>query len=304
MSDAQQVLASNLYRLKVYTINNGQLQNSLSVPAVTIYDVNRNIIVSNVPATNIGTGIYEYVYSVPSLAAQGVWETVITTNVQVSQNIVTSDYWEVRGAPAQVIVRAVNGVTVPNISADVTITNEGSGGYEYLYEWCVVSAQNNSCGGGDDVSYGSAAKFIQPGEDWNTVLTANVPNPGNYYFKVVAYFGTESSGASRSFTAILPVVTPPSGGTGGGGGGGNNTYNPSVVPSVPSEPSKSQCKGADFNHDNKVNPIDFSILLYFWKTKPPFNNPCVDINTDNRVDSVDFSILLYQWGTGGTAYKK
>ena len=53
---------------------------------------------------------------------------------------------------------------------------------------------------------------------------------------------------------------------------------------------------ADFNNDGKFGSIDFSILLSFWNTKPPFKNPYVDINKDGKVDSIDFSILLYNWG--------
>jgi len=54
------------------------------------------------------------------------------------------------------------------------------------------------------------------------------------------------------------------------------------------------CKGADLNFDGKVNIIDFSILLYFWKqTKPA--NICVDINRDGIVNIIDFSIMMYWW---------
>ncbi|MEK7185457.1 MAG: dockerin type I domain-containing protein, partial [Patescibacteria group bacterium] len=53
--------------------------------------------------------------------------------------------------------------------------------------------------------------------------------------------------------------------------------------------------GADFNGDNEVNSVDFSILLAFWQRLPPFSNPSVDINKDGKINSVDFSILLYQW---------
>lgn len=64
------------------------------------------------------------------------------------------------------------------------------------------------------------------------------------------------------------------------------------------------CVGADFNHDSKVNSIDFSIMLAFWKTLFPFKNPCVDINGDLQVNSIDFSILLYQWGQKPILFKK
>jgi hypothetical protein len=271
-------------------MNGGFAADSYALPLVSLYDADRNLVVSGVAMTKIQTGIYEYIYTVSTGATQGVWETMVAAEVQSGLTLSLNDYWEVRGSPAQVIINSISDNTIPSIAADVTITNEGAGGYEYLYEWCVVSQSNNACGGGDDVFYASAAKFIQPGENWNTTLTADVQEPGDYYFKLVVYFGTDSSGASRSFTAIVggsptPSPTPPQGPLGGGG--------------VIQSPVPTTYKGADLNKDNKVNSIDFSILLYFWKTRAPFSNPCVDINADGKVDSVDFSILLYQWGSQG-----
>ncbi len=55
-----------------------------------------------------------------------------------------------------------------------------------------------------------------------------------------------------------------------------------------------KCKGADLNFDDKINIIDFSILLYFWQSTSP-ENVCVDINQDGIVDLTDFSIMMYQW---------
>lgn len=51
------------------------------------------------------------------------------------------------------------------------------------------------------------------------------------------------------------------------------------------------CPGADFNKDGRVNLIDFSILLYWWKK----DNTCCDQNQDGIVNIIDFSILLYYW---------
>jgi hypothetical protein len=190
--------------------------------------------------------------------------------------------------PAQVIINNISDTSIPQIGANVTITNEGLSGNEYQYEWCVVSDANNSCGGGDDVFHATAAKYINAGEDFNTTLTADVPTVGNYYFKVIVYFGTDSSGASRSFIA---TAAPSTGSTGGGGGGGGGGGSPPLQPVESMNTLKS-----DFNGDNKVNSIDFSILLYFWKSKPPFKNQYVDLNKDGKIDSIDFSILLYEWG--------
>ena len=181
-------------------------------------------------------------------------------------------------------------------------------GYEYQYEWCVVSDVDNVCGGGDDIYRGTGAKFINPGEDWNTNLTSTVNTPGNYYYKVIVYFGTEKSGSSRTFSINNPVPTSSNGSSGGGstGGGGSNTVNNIVNNNtIKIEPVNnfSMCNGADLNRDNKVNMVDFSILLSFWKTKGPYKNICVDINQDLKVNTSDFSIMLSQWGSKGKPVK-
>lgn len=54
-------------------------------------------------------------------------------------------------------------------------------------------------------------------------------------------------------------------------------------------------KSADLNKDNRVNIIDFSILLYWWGTTASKGLEVGDINNDNKVNIVDFSILLFQW---------
>lgn len=51
---------------------------------------------------------------------------------------------------------------------------------------------------------------------------------------------------------------------------------------------------ADLNGDGRVNIVDFSILLFYWRQTNPANAR-VDINKDGHVDLIDFSIMLYQW---------
>jgi len=50
-------------------------------------------------------------------------------------------------------------------------------------------------------------------------------------------------------------------------------------------------EGGDINGDNKVNLIDFSILLFHWGTA----NPLADINADGKVNLTDFSIMIFHW---------
>ncbi len=48
---------------------------------------------------------------------------------------------------------------------------------------------------------------------------------------------------------------------------------------------------SDLNNDKKVNLVDFSILLFNWKTSDAVS----DINQDGTVSLVDFSIMLSNW---------
>lgn len=224
-----------------------------------------------------------------------------------------------RSSPPQVKINAITNRIIPTISADIIMTNEGTVGTEYQYEWCVVSSESNPCGGGDDVFYASAAKFINAGQDYSTILNANVPIAGNYWFKLVAHYGTSRSVASQVFTAVDGQAGGGGGGNGGGGGSGNSggivgtstipstssTTKPTMpeekattTPKIPNETASSSpiYNVADFNRDNNVDSIDFSILLFYWGKSSPYKNKFVDINKDKKVDSIDFSILLYNWG--------
>ena len=217
LSDASDIAKGETYRAKLFALNYESTPADLfALPTVTIYDPVRNTVVENVAMAKLATGIYEYTYNVASSAVQGMWETEVSASVENGRVVKTNDYWDVAGSPAQVIINSISDNTVPGIAANITITNEGTAGYEYRYEWCVVNSQDNACGGNDDIFYSSAAKYILSGQDWVTDLAATVPNAGNYYFKIMVYFGTDRSGASQSFAAI-------NGGGGGGGSGGSFT---------------------------------------------------------------------------------
>ena len=295
MSNVERVQTGKVYRTKVFIFNaDSEPTAPFSVPTVNLYDEARNLVATNIPMNLVSTGVYEYTYTVSTLAPQGLWETVVSTQVENGKTIQTNDYWEVSGSPAQVIINSVTSPTPADISANITITNEGLTGYEYQYEWCIVDNVNNQCGGGDDIFHSLAAKFINPSESWNTALTGNVTNPGTYYFKLVVYFGTDSSTASRVFTIEGGEGSSGGGNTGGGGGGGGTSGGGGVDGPVVLT-GKGCGLTADFNLDCKVDTVDFSIMLAYWKTNPPFKNALVDINKDGKVNAADFSIMLSQW---------
>ena len=296
MGNVDSVVAGKTYRTKVFVLDGTATPTDpFAAPLATVYDADRNVVASGIAMTKLSTGVYEYTYAVSSSGAQGLWETVVSTQVESGKTVTTNDYWQVSGSPAQVIINSINATDTSNITANVTITNEGLAGYEYQYEWCVVSDINNTCGGGDDSYYALAAKFINPSENWNTALTANVATAGTYYFKLVVHFGTSSSTSSRVFT----VGSSSSTGVGISGGssssGGSASGVTTTTKSTPITKDSSGYYTADLNRDGKVNAVDFSILLGAWKKKPPYKNPRVDINKDGKVNAIDLSIMLYQW---------
>ncbi|MBI2046241.1 MAG: hypothetical protein HYT28_02380 [Parcubacteria group bacterium] len=454
LSDFGATTPNTAYKAKLQVLNQATVPTDAdSLPTVVITDSAGTVQVNGSVMTKDSNGTYSFSYSLGGNPVGGVWETVVSVVIN-GQTVRVNDYWEVASAPAQVIVNSITDHTIPSITANVTITNEGSSAFEYHYEWCVVKEQNNPCGDGDDIDYASAAKFIQPGEDFITDLSLTLNQEGIFYFKVAVTWGTKKSFASSQFDArgftvsgdtfvrletneatSSPFVTdegstitqgipdgatneasnfhisrlsktdvlasfaapsgktalgsyifglrastvasgttitlfnkpitvtfeydesllggldesalqiyhnlengsgwialdnqsinttsniitgqtmrfslfgvfgsevaqspspspspaPSSGGGGGGGGGGSGAAAPSQPAAVITSKAENS---ADFNGDNKVNSVDFSILLFFWKTSPPFANPGVDINKDGKVDSVDFSILLYHW---------
>lgn len=219
LSDVSEIQVGTTYRAKLTILDfESNPVDATSTPTILIYDATRAVAQATTTMTKLSTGVYEYTASIASSSTTGLWESIVNIDVGGTANITHNDYWQVTGAPAQVLINSLSDLTVPSIAANVTITNEGSSAFEYRYEWCVVSSQVNQCGGDDDVYYGSATKLIAAGDSFNPSLTATVSNAGDYWFKVVVYYGTEASGASRTFTATTEEgVTPPpsSGGAGG-----------------------------------------------------------------------------------------
>ena len=113
------------------------------------------------------------------------------------------------GEPAQVLVQSFSDLTVPSIGTNVRITNEGSVQYEYAYTWCVTVASTDPCGSDVDVFSSSAAKLIQPGDNFDTTLVSTVPTPGNYWFTITAVYGSTSSTSTQSFTALATYPDAP-----------------------------------------------------------------------------------------------
>ncbi len=59
------------------------------------------------------------------------------------------------------------------------------------------------------------------------------------------------------------------------------------------EKKKTECLPADLNCDGRVDLVDFSIAVYWYKKPSPLT--AVDLNNDKIVDLTDFSIIAHWW---------
>jgi len=220
LSDFTETTTGSTYRAKLSIFDSEHQPTApSSTPEVIIYNSLRAVAQATSTMTQLSTGVYEYTYTVPEDATAGVWESIVLVDFSGNDSYL-NDYWEVESSPAQVVIPSMADTSISSVVANVTLTNEGSAGYEYSYEYCLVAEETNQCGGGDDVAYASAAKYLNAGENWDTELSLTVDAVGSYYFKVVVYYGTETSGASRLFTATTgddeedEEISTPSGSSG------------------------------------------------------------------------------------------
>lgn len=70
-----------------------------------------------------------------------------------------------------------------------------------------------------------------------------------------------------------------------------SVFSPTIYVGIGVNPSPNFKNRADLNSDGKVNLVDFSILLFNWKT----SDAVADINQDGTVNLTDFSIMLSNW---------
>ncbi len=226
LSDFQHLNRSGTYRARLLVLDyEGRPINASSNVTILIYDPTRAIIVRSNMTFN-ETGIYVFNYTLDSTQTSGAWETIVEANVS-GVTIKPNDFWTLAASPAEVKINSCIDNTIPTLTIDAEITNEGNADQEYQYEYCIVTNQSNPCGGGDDIDYRSAAKLIAQGQTFNPFLTLNANTTGRYYFKLVVYYGVEASGASIICDAVPePPPSVPSGVAGGGGGGSGGGFTP------------------------------------------------------------------------------
>ncbi len=209
------VTGGNTYSATIEIRNStGSYVDADSLPTIKLYDPLRNVIVNNADTTKTATGTYSYSFTTAPSHTYGQWETRVSVTVAGNARTYT-DYWTLVGTPLEATINSITDNTVPTITADVLATNEGNTNNEYSYSYCIVSDEANQCGGGDDEASGSGSKLINTSQSWNPQLTLSISAVGTYWFKVSFVYGGQTSGASKSFTAVAESQQP----TGGGGGG-------------------------------------------------------------------------------------
>jgi len=117
-----------------------------------------------------------------------------------------------------------------------------------------------------------------------------------------AFGNSIATSTEVSATPVAAAPTPPP--RSGGGGPPSLITIPWIPPPVVSLSTEiererrraARLAGVDFNNDNVIDLVDFSILLFFLD-KPISIAARYDLNNDRTLDLVDVSILFYYWGT-------
>jgi hypothetical protein len=181
------------------------------------------------------------------------------------------------GVPATVQIITMSDTLLPDVGAQVRITNTGSIAYTYSFTWCVTNALLNVCGDDNDVFSSSSVVMVATGESWESILPATLGTSGQYYLHLEVQFGSDISRTSELFTAETEPVDE------------------EEIVTQSSSSSGNVCRGADFNRDGDVTGIDYAILKYFFNTTRQTQNKCVDLNDDTSINASDFSIFLTKW---------
>lgn len=217
------VQAGNVYSITIEVINSSGSVEITSSPKITIYDPLENLIVDNVSATLISNKKYQYNLTTNLVDVAGIKEIYINLGI----NGVAKEYnknWTLSNGHTEISINSINISSSPTIKANITITNEDSSAYEYPYEYCIVSVLTQQCGNSNNIAYASGYKLLNASESWNTTLSLNIAQSGNYWFKIVAHYGTQNSGATRSFSASYTpqaIIDSGSGSSSGGSGASN-----------------------------------------------------------------------------------
>ena len=117
---------------------------------------------------------------------------------------------------------------------------------------------------------------------------------GLYSYQVQSFLGTLSPNLNDILpTTPVSIVTPAPAPTGSGGGGGGGGGGGATTPSVPASPLSPAAQKVDANKDNKIDVLDFNVLMVHWGSASA--NNAADFSGDGKVDVLDFNLLMINW---------
>lgn len=203
----------NDYKAKAVLEVNGLPVDADSIPTLSIYYPNGTLYAEG-NMTNENTGIYGYQFTVTELDALGIWLTEV--NITYNSNLLNRyDYWELQSNPTQLEVR-VDSRCDDEVCAEISITNEGTAPYEYVYYYWITDDPNAAYNSTNTTDRGHASKLINPGDTYIIEKCLTHPDTETtHYFKAMTYFG-EYAYAMDSYTNGLACRDTH--GAGGGAG--------------------------------------------------------------------------------------
>lgn len=187
-----------------------------------------------------------------------------------------------------VYARDPNGRRTSTYSSTIYLIAKTSNIIAPIYLSPTVSA-TTTIGVGDDLALSGYAIA-------GTVVTAILNKYGEASTGNVVISASTTAASTGAYTLTLPTRTL-----------GKGTYevkaqarvsptetsnfSPVTYIGIGQNPSVNFAERSDLNKDGKVNLVDFSILLFHWKSA----DPIADINQDGVVNLTDFSIMLANW---------
>jgi len=226
LSDAQEILAGNKYRATLFiTDYSSNPRNADASINIKLEDPTLNEIALTTMDAN-KTGKYTYSYTTSDAQTDGMWITTVNGSVNGIE-FSRIDYWELESNPAEITIQ-VTDTTQPTIGCTIYIANEGSSSQEYQYRWWVTNVVTGQYADGTAIDSGSAAKNIAAGQNWSVSKTMTIGSDylgDTLYCKAEVFYGTEKSGASKSFIVTEEEETTT-----------DNTV--AVVAGTPKEPPK------------------------------------------------------------------
>jgi len=199
VSNMHRVVINNDYTVEV-TLYNPYSEAIIpdSEPELTITDALDNNVIANIDMIYVEDGLYKFNYSVGGSANPGVWTSTIKVVVDGEIQYIY-DKWNVISNPTEVTVEVVSLCNM-EVCADVTITNEGTTAYEYIYNYWTTDDPLSNYAESGMFDGGQASKLLSPGETFVTTVCLDKPATSNtHYFRARTYYG-EYSFATDSFT--------------------------------------------------------------------------------------------------------